>query len=105
MTPAEFVEHCRIEKDVLLELFMATGGEILVSPSTPPAAAEGIAVRQDAMVGGVGDGGFARFANGFVKSGLLKGTLNVGLSRLAGAVIAAGLMEAMRARNDCGCGK
>lgn len=31
MTPAEFVKHWRIEKDVLLELFTAPGGATLVS--------------------------------------------------------------------------
>lgn len=31
MSPAEFVMHWRIEKEGLLELFMATGGETLVS--------------------------------------------------------------------------
>lgn len=31
MTPAEFVRHWRMEKDGLLELFMSTAGETLVS--------------------------------------------------------------------------
>ncbi|WP_198115160.1 hypothetical protein [Massilia rhizosphaerae] len=31
MTPAEFVTHWRIEKDELLDLFMGTGSEALVS--------------------------------------------------------------------------
>ena len=52
-----------------------------------------------------GPGALGGFASAFLSNSALKNALNGGLGGLAGAALSAAITEALRAENDCGCGK
>ena len=58
-----------------------------------------------AIVGGGAGGAVGGFAAGFLSSKAIKSALNGGLGGLAGAALGSAVVEALRAGNECGCGK
>lgn len=58
-----------------------------------------------AILGGAVGGGVGGFASGFLASTALKSALHGGLGGFAGAALSAAVAEALRAGNNCGCGK
>ena len=60
---------------------------------------------QAAIVGGATGGAFGGAISGFLSSTAVRGALNGGLGGLSGAALGSAIVEALRAGNNCGCGK
>ncbi len=66
---------------------------------------QGMRDTQAAMVGGAAGGAIGGAVSGFLSSTAVRSALSGGLGGLSGAALSSAIVEALRAGNDCGCGK
>jgi RHS repeat-associated protein len=66
---------------------------------------QGLRDTQSAMVGGAVGGALAGAISGFLGSTAARSAIGGGLAGLSGASLSSAVVEALRAGNNCGCGK